>query len=503
MPYELTAEQLAIRDERRRKKVVAPASTPPAHLDVGWLADESRGKILKRDCVQLRPARSPTSSVKIMSWNMLAQILVRRELFPYSDCLRGSAREWMLLREILTYSADIVCLQEVDRLEKLIPPLKNAGYSTTYAAGRGKRHGCMILHREPKLRKVNERVVHLDEQYIREGNGTDSQEDIRRRRGSTRQTKNIALLVALANTIEQGTVSSSAVEGYIVATCHLFWHPRHVYERARQGAIILREISRFQSENGYSHWPVLFAGDFNSQPTEALYSLLVGDPLTPVQILELELSRVIHSSIDPSVKASMGVSNSTDGYDENEEDYNEEGAAQDASPTTPTRSEGQQAQTGHKGQSETTKDPDRVLTNHRPAVPSDGLLSTPELVKLFRNYKLRSAYGDSYAKIFVPSEGGENTFGSREASEAVQVVRKGRDEPKWTCFTEYWKLTLDYIFICDPPPQTELDFIPPKSPRGEIIGLLKTHRAEDLEPGLPKLGVCASDHIALCAEIDY
>jgi hypothetical protein len=34
-----------------------------------------------------------------------------RELFPYSDCLRSSAREWMLLREILTYSADIVCLQ--------------------------------------------------------------------------------------------------------------------------------------------------------------------------------------------------------------------------------------------------------------------------------------------------------------------------------------------------------------------------------------------------------
>jgi RNA exonuclease NGL2 len=121
----------------------------------------------------------------------------------------------------------------VDRLEKLIPPLKNAGYSTTYAVGNGKRHGCMILHREVKLRKVNERVVHLDEQYIREGDGTDSLEDIRRRRGSTRQTKNIVLLVALANTIEQGTVSSSAVEGYIVATCHLFWHPRHVYERAR------------------------------------------------------------------------------------------------------------------------------------------------------------------------------------------------------------------------------------------------------------------------------
>jgi RNA exonuclease NGL2 len=190
--------------------------------------------------------------------------------------------------------------------------------------------------------------------------------------------------------------------------------------------------------------------DFNSQPTEALYSLLVGDPLTPDQVLELELSRVIHSSIDSSVKVSMGVSNSTDGDDDDEEDYHEEGATQDASPVTPTQSEDQQAQTGHEGQSETTGDPDRVLTNHRPAIPSDGLLSTPELVKLFRNYKLRSAYGDSYGKILLPGEGGENTFGSREESGAVEVVRKGRDEPKWTCFTKYWKLTLVNLSVLIP-----------------------------------------------------
>ena len=92
----------------------------------------------------------------------------------------------------------------------------------------------MILYRERKLRKVNERVVHLDEQNIREGDGTDSPDDIRRQRGSTRKTKNIALFIALAKTdAEEGTVGSSEVRGYIVATCHLFWHPQHVYERAR------------------------------------------------------------------------------------------------------------------------------------------------------------------------------------------------------------------------------------------------------------------------------
>lgn len=36
-----------------------------------------------------------------------------RELFPSSDCLRGSQRESMLPREIVTYDADIVCLQVI------------------------------------------------------------------------------------------------------------------------------------------------------------------------------------------------------------------------------------------------------------------------------------------------------------------------------------------------------------------------------------------------------
>lgn len=40
-------------------------------------------------------------------------------------------------------------------------------------------------------------------------------------------------------------------------------------------------------------------------------------------------------------------------------------------------------------------------------------------------------------------------------------------------------------------------------PTGEVIALLRTHDAADLEPGLPKKGVNASDHISLAAEIDF
>ena len=126
-------------------------------------------------------------------------------------------------------------MQEVDRLEKLLPPLRLGGYAYTYATGRGKRHGCMIIHKETKLEKLHERTVHFDECNLQESTttGEESPEEMRKLRGSSRRTKNIALMVALRR--KSATEPSNCdVAGYIVATTHLFWHPRYVYERVRR-----------------------------------------------------------------------------------------------------------------------------------------------------------------------------------------------------------------------------------------------------------------------------
>ena len=160
-----------------------------------------------------------------------------RELFPTSDCLKAAQREHMIYNEILSPAADIMCLQEVDRLDKLLPVIERASYSYTYAAGPGKKHGCLIAYNKDKFTKVNERVVRYDEEEIR-GDGDD-----RARRGCSFRTKNIGSLLAL----KRNNVESN---GIIVATTHLFWHPkcvalvtlddpshstnsRYTYERAR------------------------------------------------------------------------------------------------------------------------------------------------------------------------------------------------------------------------------------------------------------------------------
>lgn len=149
----------------------------------------------------------------------------------------------MLYREILAYDVDVLCLQvisslifpmrtdavlllqEVDCLEKLLPRLETAGYSHRFAAGRGKKHGCLIAFKKDLYTFVSEEVVHYDEEIVR------SHQDERARRGSSFKTKNIGFLVAVKNKVNEE-------QGLIIATTHLFWHPRCV-------VFVVRSLSCF------------------------------------------------------------------------------------------------------------------------------------------------------------------------------------------------------------------------------------------------------------------
>jgi len=348
----------------------------------------------------------------------------------------------MIHNEIISSEADILCLQEVDRLDKLTPIIEKAGYTTVYKAGHRKKHGLLIAYRGVKYSKVSERVIFYDEEEVRDGEGE------RFRQGISFRTKNIGLLLALKSSDSEGN-------GLVVATTHLFWHPRYTYERTRQVAILLREVVKFRNAIN-PNWSCIIAGDFNLTPEDPGYSLLVGDPITSPQEELLALSRVVHSSIDPD---GAPVAESKEAKNEEED-----GAEQD---------------------------PDRTIVNARTATPADGLLSTEELAGMVRKLgvaNLESSY-DKGLKLAQASEDSDvRTFGDRVTS--IPSTRQGRYEPEWTSYTHFWKTVLDYIFILDPPSHTS-----------HIVGLLKPHATEDMEPGLPQKGVCGSDHVSLISEI--
>jgi mRNA deadenylase 3'-5' endonuclease subunit Ccr4 len=109
-------------------------------------------------------------------------------------------------------------MQEVDRLEKLIPVLEKAGYAHHYASGPGKKHGCLIAFKTKQYSLHATKLVTYDDKEIR------SEGDEQTRRGRSFQTRNIGSLIALSSNLLEG-------RGVVVATTHLFWHPRYVIKR--------------------------------------------------------------------------------------------------------------------------------------------------------------------------------------------------------------------------------------------------------------------------------
>lgn len=105
----------------------------------------------------------------------------------------------MLVSELLSFKTDLLALQEVDRLEHLLPHLP--AYANVQAKGRGKAHGLVILYRKEMFEKVEEKVVMLDEEEVRSGG---EEMEGKTKRGGTRETKNIGLVVGLKRSEDRG-----------------------------------------------------------------------------------------------------------------------------------------------------------------------------------------------------------------------------------------------------------------------------------------------------------
>lgn len=169
------------------------------------------------------------------------------------------------------------------------------------------------------------------------------------------------------------------------------------------------------------------------------------------------------------------------------------------------------------GSAETTNedesDPDKVITNAREALPADGLLSSPELVELFDvPTRPRSMY-DEGQRLLVEKETSGPILRCGERL-GLPVHRRGAYEPEWTSYTHYWKTVLGELSEPAPPSLNSVigelngfaDYIwviDPNDRRAVITRLLRPHMTDNLEPGLPRKGVCGSDHVSLATEVRW
>lgn len=184
-----------------------------------------------------------------------------------------------------------------------------------------------------------------------------------------------------------------------------------------------------------------------------------------------------------------------------------------------------------EGEGELPDHDERSIANTRPPKTADGIIEVDEMVRLMREVLpggARSALGSIPQRPATSSAEAEvaeaETFGTRGGLDGLSESH-GRDEPAYTCFTPLFKLTLgkftlsthmdgvrptrnqcrtaselaiDYIFILSPLESRNIDTRPASSmPDVSVIEHLRQARISELGNGLPRKGICASDHLAV------
>ena len=217
---------------------------------------------------------------KIMSYNVLAQSLVRRDYYPYAQqtALNAKNRERNILNECLHWDADILCLQEVE--PHIIKELRVlGGYRVEFVHAAKRKFGCAILWKsdafECVLReKVDFDVVHdrVPPTYLTDCFG---QVVILKTMKTLPSVELVKSFRAKDQILDDITVQGDEEEDeeddkekpllLMVGNCQVFWAECAMYEKVRQSMIMLDtmwsvEQSYMEGFNEKRPFPMLLCG---------------------------------------------------------------------------------------------------------------------------------------------------------------------------------------------------------------------------------------------------
>lgn len=204
---------------------------------------------------------SGPNTIRVLQWNILSQALGQMN-DNFSKCpdeaLEWNHRRFLIVEELVEYSPDVICLQEVDHFNFISHILETQGYTglffpkpdspCIYINGNNGPDGCAIFYRKDKFDLVNVETKILEIWKV--------------------QSNQVAILTIL-KLKETG-------QEICVTTTHL---------KAKNGAL----LSTLRNEQGkdllhfvQSHsrnLPLILAGDFNAEPIEPIYNTILENPL--------------------------------------------------------------------------------------------------------------------------------------------------------------------------------------------------------------------------------
>lgn len=242
---------------------------------MGTAASTAAARSWRPGLAPLPPGAGPLAPLTVVTYNILADRYATAPGGMHSYCppqhLAWQERKQRLMQELLSFNADILCLQEVERPffeAELAPLMARSGYAALYQARRRRptdppsvpEEGISLLYKTDRLERRADKAVRL-------GACVDSGQ-----RGKFWQAVRVredGVLLAL--------LRDRATQRHLLAGCtHLFWDPRYPDIKAAQAALLCRAVTKFLREQpalrnltpeqlGLS-MPLVIAGDFNSLP---------------------------------------------------------------------------------------------------------------------------------------------------------------------------------------------------------------------------------------------
>ncbi|GJQ09575.1 hypothetical protein GpartN1_g1366.t1 [Galdieria partita] len=210
------------------------------------------------------------NTFRVLSYNCLAEIYTSESLYAHCPdwALSWTYRRHNLLREIFTYDADIMCLQEIqaDHYEAhLKPAFVRRGYEGVYkvksreAMGqRGKMDGCATLWKRD--------LFQLREQFAIDFNSAACVRYFSNPLALNRLMKgNIALVTILDFLDGSGSLC--------IVNIHVYWDPEQTDVKLFQVNVLMEELEAYLSQIE-PYTPLIIGGDFNSTPDSTIYELM-------------------------------------------------------------------------------------------------------------------------------------------------------------------------------------------------------------------------------------
>ncbi|XP_053973801.1 2',5'-phosphodiesterase 12 [Hylaeus volcanicus] len=220
-------------------------------------------------------------SFRVTSYNILANVysetsLSKDVLYPYcpSYALSMDYRKLLILKELIGYNSDIICLQEVDKKiyeNDLLPALCTLNYDSIYNLKNDLREGITIFYNRDRFDKLSSSYSVLSQDTDLIGFN-----DV----WSKIQNERVKQTYSGRSTIIQTLVlqSKENSEILIVGNTHLYFRPDANHIRLLQAYYGLMYLQKFakdvKEENPECNVSIIYCGDFNSVPENAVYQLM-------------------------------------------------------------------------------------------------------------------------------------------------------------------------------------------------------------------------------------